>query len=212
MLATMQWWHVVVIWACVGAVGVHGAIEEIEITPTNTNGFEIGELSTLQFVVMMLIFLKLITLYSIGVLPFEVDLGGALPPALSNRKKWVKPQEKQAYHPQYQYEYQQQPSHYGARHMSWSGGYFFDCPLQFVCDIDFWANKEHDGFVESMIAGWFKNPNHTWSHPDSQTFGGRGTCKEMYPCPFDVQEVIGITIPGTNNLQSLDPEDEASFF
>ncbi|CAL4062269.1 unnamed protein product [Meganyctiphanes norvegica] len=209
----MQWWHVGVLWACVCTVGVQGLTEEIEITPSNTNGFEIGELSTLQFVVMMLIFLKLVTLYAIGVLPFEVDLGGGLPPALSNRRKGVKPRPQDSH---YHSLYHQEQSSYSTtnRAMSWSSSYFLDCPLQFVCDVDFWANQEHDGFMESLIAGWFKNPNHTWTHPDATAFGGRGTCREMYPCPFDVQEAIGITIPGTQNLQSLDSEDLdlSSFF
>ena len=50
-------------------------IEEIEATPTNSNGMEIGELSTLQFVILMLLFLKMTLLYAMGVLPLEIDLG-----------------------------------------------------------------------------------------------------------------------------------------
>ena len=54
--------------------------EEIEATPTNTNGFEIGELSMPQYMLMMLIFLKLVLLYAVGVLPLEIDLGGLWDP------------------------------------------------------------------------------------------------------------------------------------
>ena len=52
-----------------------GLIEEIEATPTNTNGIELGELSLPQFALLMLIFLKMTLLYSVGVLPLEIRLG-----------------------------------------------------------------------------------------------------------------------------------------
>lgn len=64
---------------------VDGAVEEIDVTPSNTNGIEIGELSLLQFVLFMLVILKLVTLYSFGVLPVEVDLGGTFSGASSKR-------------------------------------------------------------------------------------------------------------------------------
>ena len=54
---------------------VYAVFEEIEGTPTNTNGFEIGELSMPQYVFMMLVFLKLSLLYGSGVLPLEINLG-----------------------------------------------------------------------------------------------------------------------------------------
>ena len=52
--------------------------EDIEATPTNTLGLEIGELSFLQYIIMMLTFLQLVFLYSVGILPLELDLGGIL--------------------------------------------------------------------------------------------------------------------------------------
>lgn len=55
---------------------VEAAVEEIDITPSNTNGIELGELSILQLVFFVLLLLKLVTLYAVGVLPVEVDLGG----------------------------------------------------------------------------------------------------------------------------------------
>lgn len=54
--------------------------EEIEATPTNTNGIEIGELSMPQYMMLMLIFLKFVLLYAVGVLPLEIDLGGVWDP------------------------------------------------------------------------------------------------------------------------------------
>ncbi|XP_042219457.1 uncharacterized protein LOC121864487 isoform X3 [Homarus americanus] len=78
--------------------------------------------------------------------------------------------------------------------------FMLDCPMQFVCDVDAWANRDHQHLTERLIASWFRNPNHTWTKPDAQVFAGVGTCKEMYPCPFNVQDVVGFHIPGTNQL------------
>lgn len=61
------------------------ALEEIEATPTNTNGIEIGELSFMQLLLFMLVFLKLVTLYSLGVLPIEIDLGASFTGFTSER-------------------------------------------------------------------------------------------------------------------------------
>ena len=63
------------------------SIEEIEATPTNTNGIELGELSLSQLVLVMLVFLKLTLLYSVGVLPLEIDLGGMLDPLLRVKRQ-----------------------------------------------------------------------------------------------------------------------------
>ncbi|XP_071513689.1 uncharacterized protein [Panulirus ornatus] len=81
--------------------------------------------------------------------------------------------------------------------------FLLDCPLQFVCDVDDWANREdHQHYAERLLASWFRNPKHSWHQPGADVYTGIGTCKEMYPCPFDVQEVIGIRIPGSNDLTS----------
>lgn len=60
---------------CTSVTRVQAAVEEIEVDPSNTNGFELGELSFLQFVLGSIIFLKIVALYSVGVLPIEIDLG-----------------------------------------------------------------------------------------------------------------------------------------
>lgn len=60
-------------------------IEEVEVTPSNTNGVELGELSFMQFLLLLLIFLKFVTLYSVGVLPVEIDLGGLFEESTSVR-------------------------------------------------------------------------------------------------------------------------------
>ncbi|XP_047479978.1 uncharacterized protein LOC125032727 isoform X1 [Penaeus chinensis] len=99
----------------------------------------------------------------------------------------------------------------GATSVAEISTYLLDCPLQFVCDVDAWANRDHDYYLESLVASWFRNSNHTWQRPDSEVYGGRGTCKEMYPCPFDVQEVVGIRIPGSNALPGTE-EESYSFF
>ncbi|XP_037800936.1 uncharacterized protein LOC119595825 isoform X1 [Penaeus monodon] len=161
------------------------ALEEIEATPTNTNGIEIGELSFMQLLLFMLVFLKLVTLYSLGVLPIEIDLGASFTGFTSERGLVDKDAE--------------------------ISTYLLDCPLQFVCDVDAWANRDHDYYLESLIASWFRNSNHTWQRPDSEVYGGHGTCKEMYPCPFDVQAVVGIRIPGSNVLPGAE-EESYSFF
>ncbi|XP_037800937.1 uncharacterized protein LOC119595825 isoform X2 [Penaeus monodon] len=160
-------------------------IEEVEVTPSNTNGVELGELSFMQFLLLLLIFLKFVTLYSVGVLPVEIDLGGLFEESTSARGFVNKEAE--------------------------ISTYLLDCPLQFVCDVDAWANRDHDYYLESLIASWFRNSNHTWQRPDSEVYGGHGTCKEMYPCPFDVQAVVGIRIPGSNVLPGAE-EESYSFF
>lgn len=173
---------------CWLAVPVHGTIEEVEVTPSNTNALELGELSFMQFVLLALIFLKLVALYTVGVLPIEINLGAAIQ-NFTNKRGFI---EKEAE----------------------ITTYFMDCPLQFVCDLDAWANRDHDSFSERLIASWFRNSNQTWHHENAGVFGGGGTCKEMYPCPFDVQEVVGIRIPGSNALTepNNNKDDSYSFF
>ena len=61
-------------------------VEEIEATPTNTNGIELGELSLIQFILLIFVFLKLTVLYSMGVLPLEIDLGGMLDETLREKR------------------------------------------------------------------------------------------------------------------------------
>lgn len=66
---------------------VDAAVEEIDVTPSNTNGIEIGELSLLQFVFFMLAVLKLVTLYSAGVFPIEIDLRGSFSLVTGRRRR-----------------------------------------------------------------------------------------------------------------------------
>ncbi|XP_071513688.1 uncharacterized protein [Panulirus ornatus] len=165
---------------CSSVTYVSATFEEIEVDPSNTNGFELGELSFLQFVLGSIIFLKIVALYAVGVLPIEVDLGfGSKDEIISRRRR---------------------PR--AATHME-ETSFLLDCPLQFVCDVDDWANREdHQHYAERLLASWFRNPKHSWHQPGADVYTGIGTCKEMYPCPFDVQEVIGIRIPGSNDLTS----------
>ncbi|XP_068247426.1 uncharacterized protein [Palaemon carinicauda] len=175
-------------------VPVFGTIEEVEVTPTNTNGVELGELSFMQFVLFAFIFLKFVALYSVGVLPLEIDLGAVVDKFFNATVKGRGFVDSEAE----------------------LSTYFLDCPLQFVCDVDAWASRDHDFFAERLIASWFRNPNYTWHHEKAGIFGGRGTCREMYPCPFDVQEVVGIRIPGSQRISSdtneISVDDSYSFF
>ncbi|XP_042219456.1 uncharacterized protein LOC121864487 isoform X2 [Homarus americanus] len=159
---------------CTWLTLVQAVVEEIEVDPSNTNGFELGELSFLQFVLGCVIFIKIVALYAVGVLPIEVDLGFNSD-SLASRRTFT------------------------GRDMD-ASTFMLDCPMQFVCDVDAWANRDHQHLTERLIASWFRNPNHTWTKPDAQVFAGVGTCKEMYPCPFNVQDVVGFHIPGTNQL------------
>ncbi|XP_068247425.1 uncharacterized protein [Palaemon carinicauda] len=195
----------VIIFICGASIPVADAmIEEMEVTPSNTNGIELGELSFMQLVLFALIFLKLSALYNVGVLPVEIDLGalftsgnnstlGGFVSTVNNNagRGLVDPEAELS-------------------------TYFLDCPLQFVCDVDAWASRDHDFFAERLIASWFRNPNYTWHHEKAGIFGGRGTCREMYPCPFDVQEVVGIRIPGSQRISSdtneISVDDSYSFF
>ncbi|KAG7170467.1 hypothetical protein Hamer_G018954 [Homarus americanus] len=140
---------------CTWLTLVQAVVEEIEVDPSNTNGFELGELSFLQFVLGCVIFIKIVALYAVGVLPIEVDLGFNSD-SLASRRTFT------------------------GRDVSHS---FPHCTAHWAAH---WAAVE--------------NPNHTWTKPDAQVFAGVGTCKEMYPCPFNVQDVVGFHIPGTNQL------------
>ncbi|KAL7637954.1 UNVERIFIED_CONTAM: hypothetical protein RMT77_011568 [Armadillidium vulgare] len=151
------------------------AIEEIEATPTNSNGFFLGDISMPQFLVMCVIFLIIILLYAVGVVPIEVDLGyffgtgsgSLLPRKLDNNEgNLIR--------------------------------IFYECSMQYVCDVDIWANRNtQKSLLEKFIAYFFKNPNSRFSH--STEFSGIGSCREMYPCPFDVQNAVGLRIPGSVN-------------
>lgn len=41
----------------------------------------------------------------------------------------------------------------------------------------------------------FRNPDSRYNNTKSAEFGGAGTCKEMHPCPFDIQDIVGIHLP-----------------
>ena len=55
---------------------------------------------------------------------------------------------------------------------------------------------------------FFRDPDHTWTNSGSKLYSGVGSCKEMYPCPFNVQEAIGIHIPVKNNTTEGFIEEE----
>ncbi|XP_069951800.1 uncharacterized protein [Cherax quadricarinatus] len=158
---------------------VQAVIESVQVTPSNTSGFLIGELSFLQFLVACALFLQLVAIYANGGLPIEIDLDfanrGGNPNTARDRRA---------------------DTRVGASIV------FVDCPLQFVCEMETWANRDHDRFLDRLIASWFRSPNITWNRPEAATFAGMGICMEMYPCPFDVQEVVGFRIPGSNSLTS----------
>jgi len=282
---------------------VYGVFEEIEGTPTNTNGFEIGELSMPQYVFMMLVFLKLSLLYGSGVLPLEINLGalwdkyyygdyyhhddeddygadhhedderytshsdegeassyssyeqprgltGHDTPKVSAGSSYVSyghPGErfrsKRSTSPDYISVYPENEIHakrenvtanlkedamkYGKKNTNVSrnkdsrgdvDAYYkaydtdrkhsktaahpllWDCPLQFVCEMDQWARRPHSTFLEDMLARWLKDPSGKsfFANANAATFSGQPeTCPEMYPCPFDVQKAVGVSIPGS---------------
>lgn len=45
----------------------------------------------------------------------------------------------------------------------------------------------------------FRNPDSRYNNTKSSEFGGAGTCKEMHPCPFDMQEIVGIHLPESDH-------------
>ncbi|KAK8734110.1 hypothetical protein OTU49_006021 [Cherax quadricarinatus] len=156
---------------------VHATVEEIQVSPTSVYGFQLGELSWMQFIMGSLIFIMFVVLYAEGVLPVEVDLG--FPNTVAGQTRNPR-----------------------ADNRVGASIVFVDCPLQFVCEMETWANRDHDRFLDRLIASWFRSPNITWNRPEAATFAGMGICMEMYPCPFDVQEVVGFRIPGSNSLTS----------
>ncbi|XP_045595597.1 uncharacterized protein [Procambarus clarkii] len=167
---------------------VQAIFEDIGVTPINTAAIRLGEISFMQYVLGCIIFLQLVILYTKGVLPVEIDLSFDNPNgSLVGRAR--RPDATLA-----------------------TPTFLMECPLQYVCEVDAWANRDHDFFLEKLLASWFRNANHTWTHPEAVTFAGAGTCREMYPCPFDVQEVVGIRIPGSNSLASTQEETYSKFF
>ncbi|XP_071513685.1 uncharacterized protein [Panulirus ornatus] len=173
---------------------------DIEVTPTNTNGFELGELSGLQMIFLTLAFVKLLALTFLGILPVDVDLGAVAKHA-RYLMTWARADDHED--PYLQYLDVQDAAQGRSVQKMEETSFLLDCPLQFVCDVDDWANREdHQHYAERLLASWFRNPKHSWHQPGADVYTGIGTCKEMYPCPFDVQEVIGIRIPGSNDLTS----------
>ncbi|XP_071513686.1 uncharacterized protein [Panulirus ornatus] len=180
---------------------VHSENPSIDVTPTNTNGVELGELSGLQMVFLSLVFLKLVILSFLGVLPVTIDLG-VVCHSLAYLMTWARTAEDHE-DPYLQYLEVQDAAQGRSVQKMEETSFLLDCPLQFVCDVDDWANREdHQHYAERLLASWFRNPKHSWHQPGADVYTGIGTCKEMYPCPFDVQEVIGIRIPGSNDLTS----------
>lgn len=183
--------------------------EEIEATPTNTNGFEIGELSMPQYVLMMLIFLKLVLLYAVGVLPLEIDLGSVWYGTSFDSDDYnYDDYEDDTFARRSGRALEYKNATLTNSKMSSLNPIMWDCPLQFVCEVDQWTNRDHDTFFESYLASWLRNAkNNTFNSEKGRTFGGvPETCPEMYPCPFDIQEVVGIKIPGSQ-LQHLARDD-----
>ncbi|XP_071513687.1 uncharacterized protein [Panulirus ornatus] len=176
-------------------------VNTINVTPVNTLGFELGELSGLQMIFLSLVFLKLVTLTFLGVLPVDVDLG-AVGKHARYLMTWARSEDDHE-DPYLQYLEVQDAAQGRSVQKMEETSFLLDCPLQFVCDVDDWANREdHQHYAERLLASWFRNPKHSWHQPGADVYTGIGTCKEMYPCPFDVQEVIGIRIPGSNDLTS----------
>ncbi|KAK3863878.1 hypothetical protein Pcinc_030381, partial [Petrolisthes cinctipes] len=48
-----------------------------------------------------------------------------------------------------------------------------------------------------------------WLREEPKTFGGIGSCREMYPCPFDVQDVAGVRIPGSSTHTTTTADGDA---
>ncbi|KAF2350882.1 hypothetical protein FHG87_018359 [Trinorchestia longiramus] len=183
---------------------VHGLTEEIEATPTNTNGIEVGELSMPQYILLMLIFLKYTLLYAVGVLPLEIDLGGIWDPdSATTLNGDDQPLDVRRSLDNHYAELDHKLTKESILSSMW------DCPLQFVCEVDQWANRDHDYLIESLIAKWFRNPNNNTFHSaQGKVYGGLpDTCSEMYPCPFDIQEIVGIRIPGSSTSNKVDVDD-----
>ncbi|XP_018026042.1 uncharacterized protein LOC108681512 isoform X3 [Hyalella azteca] len=217
------WLLFVTLLTCAIIAEIKAMVTEVEATPTAINGLLIGELSVSQYIFFMLIFLKFTLLYAVGVLPLEIDLGGVWDPNSRPLPGAVDPSRvgssearssfgRSLDHHDTKYNQTASQNHL-LRSVMW------DCPLQFVCEVDHWANRDHEFLIESMIAKWLRNPsNHTFHSTQGQVFGGLPeTCPAMYPCPFDVQKAVGITIPGSaravrNDVDHSDPDSYLSLF
>ncbi|XP_066967048.1 uncharacterized protein [Macrobrachium rosenbergii] len=186
----MHCWNFVwifVLFLCIVSDGVLGVFEDVEIELGEFPDF--GRLSYGQMIGVSIATIFFVVVWALGFIPLYVDLG-----------QWINLRRKRQV----------------SGPLAELSTYFLDCPLQFVCDVDAWASRDHEYFAERLIASWFRHPNHTWQHENAGIYAGRGTCREMYPCPFDVQEVVGIRIPGSQRIASggndLNVDDSYSFF
>ncbi|XP_045131000.1 uncharacterized protein LOC123516027 [Portunus trituberculatus] len=176
------------------------AIEEVEITPSSTNGIELGELSYPQFLFACIIFIKLVTLYAVGVLPVEINLG---------EKFGFEYYDDYDYYDDFErlgtevrnvpVEIQRRRGHDEKPRMLQHPlpGLALDCTLQYICEVDRWTLRSHASLPEKMLAYIFRNEKAVFTKREGVTYGGLGTCREMYPCPLDIQTVVGIKIPGS---------------
>nr|XP_053640682.1 uncharacterized protein LOC128694567 [Cherax quadricarinatus] len=85
----------------------------------------------MQFIMGSLIFIMFVVLYAEGVLPVEVDLG--FPNTVAGQTRNPR-----------------------ADNRVGASIVFVDCPLQFVCEMETWANRDHDRFLDRLIASWFR--------------------------------------------------------
>lgn len=183
----------------------HSAITHVSVTPTGS-GFFIGELSFPQLLAMGLVFLKIVVLNSVGVLPVKIDLKyawDALVYVVQGRgMSWWGPESGGGVGEDVD-EDMEEEKELLAKQVGPS--FLLDCPLQFVCEVDEWAHRDHDGLLENLLALWFRNPKKRWRRPEAAAFSGVGSCREMHPCPFDVQDAVGFRIPGAGVTQQDSP-------
>nr|XP_053657313.1 uncharacterized protein LOC128706429 [Cherax quadricarinatus] len=184
---------------------VQAVIESVQVTPSNTSGFLIGELSFLQFLVACALFLQLVAIYANGGLPIEIDLDFANRGGNPNTARDRRADTRCAFFPTLYDSFIVGTKAIKPEGFLTSSGasiVFVDCPLQFVCEMETWANRDHDRFLDRLIASWFRSPNITWKPARGCYVRRHGYLHGMYPCPFDVQEVVGFRIPGSNSLTS----------
>ncbi|XP_018026040.1 uncharacterized protein LOC108681512 isoform X1 [Hyalella azteca] len=252
-----QVWALVYIIASRLWVPTNCIVEGISMYPKSKHGFQLSEISVPQFLLLILVFLELVLLYTLGILPVEYDFSSnfakkGLDASLKNDTSsasvaspnrvlkventadtvvleqinrydyimlliilvvWAAESIPFDFFSQSRRKRDLLPENHLLRSVMW------DCPLQFVCEVDHWANRDHEFLIESMIAKWLRNPsNHTFHSTQGQVFGGLPeTCPAMYPCPFDVQKAVGITIPGSaravrNDVDHSDPDSYLSLF
>ncbi|KAK8379398.1 hypothetical protein O3P69_019359 [Scylla paramamosain] len=141
------------------------------------------------------VFIKLVTLYAVGILPVEINLGDKF--GFDYQSDYEDYNGADAFEAGEELTRRRHDDEKPRMIQSPLPGLALDCTLQYTCELDRWTGRSHSTMPEKFLAYIFSNDKAVFRKQEGVTYGGLGTCREMYPCPWDVQSLVGLPIPGS---------------